>query len=66
MFPETYHSTTVINEGKIMADKRQMVTAVFRDRLNAERAFDIHAIVNVFEGILSKTCRNDTYRKRVA
>jgi hypothetical protein len=24
-----------------MADKRKMVTAVFRDRLNAERAFDM-------------------------
>lgn len=35
-------------------------------RRYAERAFDIHAIADAFEGILGKTRPNDTYRTRVA
>lgn len=37
-----------------------------RARKYAERAFDIRAITDKFEGILSKACASDTYPRRVA
>jgi glycosyltransferase involved in cell wall biosynthesis len=56
----------------VAAAKKLALDRPYREELGvharryAESAFDIHAIAGVFENVLNKACRNDTYRARVA
>ena len=51
---------------KLALDRRYREELGVRARKYAESAFDIRAIAGVFERVLDKACRNDTYRARVA